>query len=71
MTFRCDGRSYDTAEMLLFPTCDVEVPLIFQSTDGGIFVVTRDEDMGIDVHRADDLETRRLAEKYSIPTLLQ
>jgi hypothetical protein len=72
MIFACDNIRYDTTGMLQWETPDPQVPLIFALQDlSRIFVVTFDQDRGIEVHRAADDEVLDLSQRHAIPGLLR
>lgn len=70
MTFKWQGRTYDTANMKAFETANPAMPVIYVVPDGTVFVVEIDRVEGIEVRRADPAEVKVLADRYHIPELL-
>jgi hypothetical protein len=72
MVFACDGKSYDSAELIEYATDDTATPFIYAARDfTSIFVMTIDRYKGVRVHRADDVEIKNLAARYGFPGILR
>lgn len=70
MTFRCDGRGWDTTDLLEFKTSDPVVTIYADLARGVVFVGIRERDIGMIVHRADDSEIESVCRRYDLPQLL-
>ena len=71
MTFRWQGKVYDSARMQAFPICSAAMPFIYlDAASGSVFVVEIDRQEGVEVHQADASEIKLLAARYGVPDLL-
>ena len=70
MTFRCDGRLWDTTDLLEFKTSDPVVTIYADPARRVVFVGIRERDIGMIVHRADDSEIESACRRYDLPPLL-
>jgi hypothetical protein len=71
MRFEWRGRTWETAEMIRFPTDDDDVFVYVAPDRGGVFVGIIERGVGELVHGADESEVRWLARRFDIPRLLE
>ncbi|MEO6567879.1 MAG: response regulator [Opitutaceae bacterium] len=71
MTFRWQGKIYDTVNMRQFETGNPAMPFIYVTKDDGkVFLVRIDRLEGIEIRLADATEAKSLAERHNLPQLL-
>lgn len=71
MRIICQGRMYLAAELRTFRTADPSTPSIYLTRNGrAVFVVTRDSDGTMAVHRAATAEIISLSRRHGIVGLL-
>ena len=70
MIFECNGRRWDTAEMLELKTPDPGVTVYADPKLRAVFVGIRERDVGVLFHRADDAEIESVCRRYDLSRLL-
>lgn len=71
MTFKWQGKSYDTSTMTAIHTANPAMPMIYIAPQVGIFLVEIDRLEGVEVRLADSSEVTLLAERHGLPELLE
>jgi CheY-like chemotaxis protein len=71
VTFKWQGKTYDTAPMTGIKTGNPAMPIIYIAPEGEIFLVEIDRVEGIEIRLADTNEVRLLAERHNLHELLE
>jgi CheY-like chemotaxis protein len=70
MTFKWQGRAYNTSEMKVFETDNPAMPVVYVGPNGEVFVVEIDRLEGVEVRLAERSEAALLAERHGFSDLL-
>ena len=70
MTFTCNGKTYNTDELLTFETKDPDTPVIYMTREYDcVFVTHMHPWKGVEVRQADSAEIESLANRFNLPHL--
>jgi CheY-like chemotaxis protein len=70
MTFKRQGRTYDTSKMAVFETGNPAMPAIYVVPGGEVFVIDIDRVEGVEVRRVEREEAAVLAARHGFENLL-